>query len=98
MQAFDNRTDEWLPAWLLEEAKVEGDQHDGSVVVAAKRTRGPQGTEVARTAAMVDGCTIIKVGWCPCGSFSICGRVLSAMLVVVDCPGQPHGHVDLCKP
>lgn len=61
LQAFDNPTDEWLPAWLLEEAAVEGEQQDGSVFVVPNRSSGPPGTEYARRAAMVDGCTIIKV-------------------------------------
>ncbi|CBN76076.1 Aardvark [Ectocarpus siliculosus] len=60
MRRLEHPTDEWLPVWLLEEAAVEGDQGDGGVVVAGLRARGAPGTETARRAAVVDGCTMIK--------------------------------------
>lgn len=85
-QAFDKPTDEWLPAWLLEEAAVEGDQHDGSVVVVGNKTSGPPGTEAARRAAMVDGCTIIKVCFPACvlgsGLSYLCRWTLSPLSAI----------------
>lgn len=62
---------------------MEGDQHDGSVVVVGNRTSGAPGTEVARRAAMVDGCTIIKVGRCCVVAAGVVVKVCIAGSVVV---------------